>query len=132
MKRFFLMVSCLLLAACNQQAGDAQVRETLRTACPAAQQAYDYYTVIAAAGVLSEKTVTKAEFAKKQIDMLCANPETATVTSVLAAGALVYAATRDAIKEGRARGMTVGYIASDLRHLEVMNARLKRGLDHAR
>jgi hypothetical protein len=132
-----LIVSLTMLVGCNQQAGDENVRAVLKSTCPAVAQAYLYYEAVAAAGVLSERTVARVMFAKQQADMLCAAPETATTNSVLAAGALVYASTRDAIKEAKAKGAdvdagsTVGY-AGELRKLEGLNARLKRGLDHAR
>lgn len=122
--------ACLMIiSGCNQ--GDTEVRSVLATACPAANDAYAYYAAIAAAGVLSQRTVDRVEFAKGQIDRLCANPETATVAGVLAAGALTYARVQDAIKEAKANGAAVGY-SGDLRKLEDIAARIKKEMNHAR
>lgn len=130
MRKFVLLaVGALALAGCNPEAGNPEVRAVLSTACPAANQAYSYYAAVASSGVLSQRTMDRVEFAKSQADALCTNPETATVASVLAAGALVYVRVREASAEARARG-AVGY-SGDLRRLEGLNARLGRALKRA-
>jgi hypothetical protein len=133
-KRYLLAFAgvCLLVAAgCNTQAGDEGVRNVLATACPSANQAYAYYAAVASSGAISQRTMNRVEQAKAGIDALCTNRESATIVSVLAAGALVYVTTKDAIREARANGASVGY-AGDLRKLDGMMAKLKKGLDHAR
>ena len=133
-KRFLLAFAgvCLLVAAgCNTQAGDQGVRNVLATACPSAEQAYAYYAAVASSGAISKRTMARVEQAKASIDALCTNRETATIASVLAAGALVYVRTQEAIKEARANGASVGY-SGDLKKLDSIMAKLKKGLDHAK
>lgn len=128
------VVAMFALAGCNTEASDAQVRRVLSQACPAVAQAFTYYSAIASAGVLSQRTMDRVELAKHSSDLLCANPEQATVTSVLTASALVYSSVRLAIEEAKvARRRSddtvavVGY-SGDLRNLERLNARLKKEL----
>lgn len=131
LKYLFIAVAGLMLAACNPEAGDQNVRNLLASACPAAEQAYEYYAAIAVSGAISQRSMDRVEQAKAYSDSLCANRETATVASVLHAGALIYASTRTAIDEAKARGVDVGY-AGDLRRLDGAMGKLKRELDRAR
>jgi hypothetical protein len=62
----------------------------------------------------------------------CANPETATVLSVLTTGASTYVAVQAAIKEARANGgSSVGY-AGDINRLEAINQKLGETVDRYR
>lgn len=130
------IIASLLLAGCTAET-DLQVRRVLSQACPAVAQAFEYYAAIEAAGVLSQRTVDRVRLAKSSSDTLCANPETATVASVLTASALVYASVKLAIDEAKAANRrrpaeaVVGYAAGELRNLERFSRRLKKELARA-
>jgi hypothetical protein len=121
----------LILAGCNPQAADENVRSVLRTSCPSAATAFSYYDAIASSGALSQRTMNRVELARNTMNGFCANPETATVASVLATGAAAYLAVQAALKEARANGAAVGY-SGEIRRLDGIMSKLKTELDRAR
>lgn len=120
MIKLFILVTALVVMGCTAQ--DAQVRSVLNSTCPAVNVAYAHYQAVST--LVSARTQARVELAKQQADSLCANRETATTVSVLATGAVVYASVRDALKEAKANGASVGY-KGDLRKLESMMRRLQ-------
>lgn len=118
LKAMMIAAACIPLmgqTACESQ--DAQVRSMLETMCPTVDVAYAHYQAVSS--LVSASTQNKVELGKQQADLLCAGRATATTTTVLATGAVVYATVRDALREARASGASVGY-AGDLNALEGM------------
>lgn len=102
-----LVASLFILAGCLVT--DEQARNLLASFCPSAESTVAHFDAIAAAGVLSQSTRDKGEVARTVTTRLCTGRETATTLSVATAGALVYVALRDAVREAEARGADVGY-----------------------
>lgn len=122
MKFVVLALATGLVAGCQAQS-DEQVRNVLNTMCPAVDVAYAHYS--AASSLVSARTRGRVELAKQQADMLCAGRATATTTTVLATGSMVYLTVRDALREARANGGSVGY-AGELNKLEGILNKAKR------
>lgn len=103
--KMFLALPVLAIALMGQTcvAQDEQVRSILATTCPAVDVAYSHY--LAVQTVVSKGVSDKIELTKSVSDRFCANPSTATTTSVLANAAAAYLAVRQAIAEARASGV---------------------------
>lgn len=123
-----LVASLFVLVGCNYQAADENVRAVLIANCPAVEQNYAVFAAVASSGVVSERTINKVNLVKSQFDALCANPETATVVSVVATASAAYVAIRNGLQEAKSRGADVGYPAQ-MRQLRGALAKMKQGLN---
>jgi ABC-type proline/glycine betaine transport system permease subunit len=120
-----MFVSLLMLAGCQET--DAQVQAALTANCPAVNQTYAIFATMAEAGV-SSKTLNTINSTKATFDSLCANPETATTLSVVAAATATMIALRKGIAEAEANGADVGYPV-ETRQLKTTLSKLQKELD---
>ena len=119
-----MYVSLLMLAGCQET--DAELREVLAANCPAVTKTYGVFAPLA--GLVSAETAKYVNFTKSTFDGLCANPETATVLTVVAAATTAMDALRRGIKEAEANGADVGYPV-EMRQLRSTLSKMQKELD---
>lgn len=102
------VIGLLILAGCQSS---QQFQENLARTCAGLAQAYASYDIVAASGLVSERTIKKVEAIRVQTDLVCADPQNANAVSLTALAAGAYIALNKAFKEGREHGdAQTGYV----------------------
>ena len=103
MRKIFISGVCALaLASCQTTNIDTAIRQSLPQICSAASTGHAVFVAIAASGKIRERTVEKEAAAYSQLEIYCANKETATLASTLVSAATAYAVITTALREARA------------------------------
>jgi len=90
-------VACLALAGCQTNASiDTTIQRNLPAACVTANSAYAAFTVAAASGTFSERTVVRVDQIYGTLRPLCVDPTAQNSATILFAVASLVAVIREA------------------------------------
>jgi hypothetical protein len=105
-KLLLAAASSLALAGCTTTTGsiDTAVQQNLPAICKAATSAHLAFTIVAASGNLSERTVRQERIAYDVLAPLCVDPSNATSASILVAAAGAYSTITIALREAEKEG----------------------------
>ena len=98
-----LAAAAVALSACTTTGSiDTAIRQSLPQICSAAETGHAVFVALIPTGKIKERTIAKEAAAYSQIEVYCANKETATLASTLVSAATAYAVITTALKEARA------------------------------
>lgn len=96
------IAACALLSACTTVGKiDAAVQKNLPEICSGAAVLHSSFIAVAATGAVPERTVQQESTAWGVLEGLCANPSSATTTTVLVAAANAYVVIVRAVNEAK-------------------------------
>jgi hypothetical protein len=98
-----LAAAALSLASCTTTGSiDIAIRQSLPQICSAADTGHAVFVALIPTGKIKEGTVAKEAAAYRQLQVYCANKDTATLASTLVSAATAYAVITTALKGARA------------------------------
>lgn len=104
MKRIAIvaMIAAALSSCVSTGSVDTAIRQSLPQICAAAETGHAVFVALIPTGKLKEKTIAREAAAYSQLEVYCANRDSATLASTLVSAATAYAVITTALREARA------------------------------
>lgn len=103
MKHVAAAFACLALASCQTADIDEAIQKSAPQICAAATPLHNAFVVVAASGEISQRTIDREAAAWAVLQPICADPSSATSTTILIAAAQAYIVISQAVREARAK-----------------------------
>lgn len=94
-------LACVAMAGCQNTKLDQAIAQNLPKICSGAASIHSAFLVVAAAGTIPAKAVTKEHAAWAALSVVCSNPGSVNSSTALVTAAEAYAAMIAAIKSGQ-------------------------------
>jgi electron transfer flavoprotein alpha/beta subunit len=96
--KYLVVILAFALASCTTTDVDVAIRQSLPQICAAAETGHQSFVTVATSGKIKQSTIDKEALAYGQMQVYCANKDTATLASTLVAAATAYGVIASALR----------------------------------